>query len=112
MTTKEGSEEEARKTAESMRNCPHLVATGFTSDTVYSVYMVPEEKRWWLEYPETLNREIGEEKYRVRVVENLTYPEDITLKKTKSEKPPCGANCRTCRLRERYDCDGCPAVLI
>ena len=42
MTTKEGSEEEARKAMETTnRNCPYLVATGHNSNVVYSVYMVP-----------------------------------------------------------------------
>lgn len=111
MTTKESSEEEARKTAETMRNCPHLVAIGYSSDTVYSVYMVPDHKRWWLRYPETVNREIGEEKYSVQVVENLLYPERLTPKAPRGETPPCGADCETCKLRERYDCEGCPAIL-
>ena len=112
MTSREGSEEEARRTVETMRNCPHLVALGYTSGTVYSVYMVPERKRWWLEYPETLNEETGQEKYSVQVVENLTYPEELALKTPKSDRPPCGADCGTCGLRERYSCDGCPAVEV
>ncbi len=112
MTAKESSEEEARKTAETMRSCPHLVAIGYTADTVYSVYMVPEHKRWWLRYPETMNSEIGEEKYRVQLVENLTYPDELTLKTAKAERPPCGADCQTCKLSERYDCDGCPATFL
>jgi len=45
MTSREGSEEEARRTAETMKNCPYLVAMGYASGTVYSVYMVPEHKR-------------------------------------------------------------------
>jgi hypothetical protein len=111
MTTKEGSEEEAKKTMETTnRNCPYLVATGHTSNVVYSVYMVPEGMRWWLEYPEKMNRELGKEKYDVQIVENLMYPEDLTFKTPLPEKPPCGANCETCRLREQYDCDGCPAT--
>ncbi len=110
MTSREDSEEEARRTAETMRNCPHLVAIGYTSGTVYSIYTVPEHKRWWLEYPETMNQERGEKKYSVQVIENLTYPEELALKTPKSDKPPCGADCGACGLRERYGCDGCPAV--
>ena len=112
MTSREVSEEEARRTVETMRNCPHLVAMGYTAGTVYSVYMVPERKRWWLEYPATLNEEAGQEKYSVQVVENLTYPEELVLKTPRSDRPPCGADCGACKLRERYGCDGYPAVEV
>jgi len=106
----EGSEEEARRTAETMRNCPYLVAMWYTAGIVYSAYMVPEYKRWWLEYPETLNEETGQEKYSVEVVENLTYPEELKYKTPKSDRPPYGTDCAKCGLRDRYGCDGCPAV--
>lgn len=111
LVTEEDSVEEAKKTAESMKNCPYLVAIGTTSNTVYSVYMVPENKKWWLQYPETLNEKSGVKKYRVQVVENSIYPEKFTLKMPRIETPPCGANCQTCKLRAQYNCDGCPAAI-
>lgn len=70
LVTEERSAEEAEKTAESMKNCPYLIAIGTTLNTVYSVYMVPEDKKWWLKYPETLNEKLEKQKYTVQIVEN------------------------------------------
>jgi len=47
------SAEEAGRLSETMKNCPYVFASGTTSNKIYSVYIVPEEKKWWLKYPET-----------------------------------------------------------
>jgi len=107
------SAEEAEKLAEMMKKCPYLVASGTTSNKTYSIYIVPEEKKWWLRYPETNPKSVGLESARVYIVENLTYPEkfDWKLPKKKTKTAPCGADCQTCPLREEYDCSGCPATI-
>lgn len=107
------SVEEAGKLAETMKNCPYLVASGTTVNMIYSAYIVPKEKKWWLKYPETNPKATGVEKARVYMVENVSYPEkfDLKLPKKKTETAPCGANCQTCSLREEYDCNGCPATI-
>jgi hypothetical protein len=106
------SAEEAKRLAETMENCPNLVASGTSSNKLYSVYIVPEEKKWWLKYPETDPKATGLEKARVYIVQNLLYPEKFTFRmpEKKTETAPCGANCQTCPLREEYDCSGCPAT--
>jgi len=107
------SAEEAQKLAETMRNCPYLVASGTTANMIYSVYIVPKEKKWWLKYPETNPKETGVEKAWVYMIENLVYPQKFNLKvpKKRTEIAPCGADCQTCPLREEYDCNGCPATV-
>ena len=109
--TKEDSAEEAKKAADTMKNCPYLVAIGTSSNTIHSVYMVPEDKKWWLKYPETLNEKLGAEKYKVQIVENAIYPNKFTLKTPQTETPPCGANCQTCKVRTKYNCNGCPTII-
>ena len=106
------SGEEAGELAEKMKNCPYLVASGTTAKRIYSVYIVPEEKKWWLKYPETNPKATGVEKAWVYIVENMFYPEKFNLKlpKKKTEIAPCGANCITCPLLEEYNCSGCPAT--
>ena len=106
------SVEEAGELAEKMKNCPFLVASGTTVNRIYSIYIVPEEKKWWLKYPEVNPKETGVEKALVYIVENVSYPEEINLKlpKKKTEIPPCGANCQTCPLVKEYGCNGCPAT--
>ena len=106
------SAEEAGELAEIMKNCPYLVASGTTANMIYSVYVVPEEKKWWLKYPDTNPKATGVEKAWVYIVENVPYPEkfDLKLPKEKTEIAPCGANCQTCPLLDEYDCSGCPAT--
>jgi len=36
------SAEEAGRLAETMKNCPYVVASGTTSNKIYSVYIVPK----------------------------------------------------------------------
>ena len=101
------SPEEAKKREKIMRNCPSLIASGTTSNIIYSVYVVPKEKRWWLNYPELF----PEEKSRVLIIENVTYPKESDLKLPTSKTKPCGADCNTCPFRARYNCKGCHAIL-
>ena len=107
------SAEEARKLAKTMKNCPYLVASGTTSNKIYSVFIVPDKKEWWLKYPETNPKATALEKAWVYIIENVSYPEKFNLKlpKKKTEISPCGANCQTCPLKEEYDCSGCPATI-
>jgi len=106
------SVEEAKRLAETIKNCPNLVASGTSANKFYSVYIVPEEKKWWLKYPETNPKATGLEKARVYIVQNLLYPEKSVFRmpEEKTDLAPCGADCKTCQLREEYNCSGCPAT--
>jgi len=110
MTTIEETEETAKDRIATMINCPNLIATGRTKNIIYSVFMVPREMRWWLEYPLTQNEKIGEEKYTVEIIENLEYPKEPPNKERVFHSPPCGATCEDCKLKEEYFCEGCQAV--
>jgi len=68
------STEEAEKLAETMKNCPYLLASGTTSNKIYFVSIVPEERKWWLKYPMTNPKATGVEKALVHIVENVGYP--------------------------------------
>jgi len=107
------SAKDAKKIARIMQNCPNLVASGTTSNKIYSVYIVPEKKEWWLRYPEINPKATGLEKAAVYIVKNVSYPEEFAfrLPHKKTEIAPCGANCKTCPLRKEYNCSGCPATI-
>jgi hypothetical protein len=100
-----GSVEDAMRRAGLMTGCPKLVASGIKGRTLYSVHLVPEEERWWLNY----NELFPEEKAEVHIIEDVAYPRSLRAD-INSEKPPCGADCAGCRFREKYNCRGCPAV--
>ena len=107
------SEEEAAKNADKMKNCPRLLASGTNSSTYYGVFIIPSEKRWWLEYPVEHPEVLGAEKIKLHLIENLITPIDFELElpKVKERITPCGSDCMQCPMREEYNCDGCPATV-
>jgi hypothetical protein len=105
--------EEAQKHVRRMKNCPYLVASGTSRNKIYSVFIVPEDKRWWLKYPEMDPSSTGMGKAQVFIVENVAYPEKLGLKipDQKTTISPCGENCEICRLPIEFNCRGCPATI-
>lgn len=108
-----GSIEEAKKQSANMKDCPHLVFSGTVANRIYSVYIVPEDKMWWLGFPEDNPKAVGFDKASVHIIEELMFPEkfDLRLPKNREETAPCGADCRTCPLRREYNCKACPATV-
>ena len=96
-----------------MKNCPYVVVLGTTSNRSYFVFIVPPDKEWWLRYSEANPKETGLEKATAYIVKNVLCPEDFApmLSEKKTETTPCGGNCKTCPLREQYNCSGCPSTL-
>jgi len=113
ITLETRSVQDARKLSQQMKNCPNLLASGTTGRTIHSVYVVPEEKRWWLTYPEDHPEITGAKKACVQVIDNLLYPEKFAMRipSKKTAIAPCGADCPTCPLREQYACPGCLATI-
>jgi len=101
---------EAEKLAERIKNCPYLVAVAVSSNKICTAYVVPNEKKWWLEFPKLEPKRLGLKKAEVLICENIIYPKEFMFKtpKTNSKITPCGANCSTCDLKYKYNCDGCP----
>jgi len=113
MTGEHPSEEVALEQCQHMKGCPYLVTSGTTGKTVHSVFIVPEEKRWWLEYPSTDPSATGLGKAALVIIENVIYHPALEMKipAIKNEITPCGDNCSTCVLREKFNCKGCPATV-
>lgn len=95
------SPEEAKRRAESMKNCPNIVVLGTTANVICFVCIVPSEKAWWLKYPEANPRAIGLEKAVVHIVRDVLHPQEFMpwLPEKKPDTAPCGANCHACPLR-------------
>ena len=45
------SHEDALREAGVIKDCPHLLVAGVNGCTVTTVFMVPDEHRWWADYP-------------------------------------------------------------
>ncbi|MFX0124735.1 MAG: hypothetical protein ACFFAE_13985 [Candidatus Hodarchaeota archaeon] len=107
------TEEKAQKLTNAMKNCPYLYFGGFSSKTFHYVFIVPEEKKWWLEYPASHPNIIGAEKVKLKLVENIVQPDkfEIVIPKEKSKTSPCGSSCENCPMRSENHCTGCPATI-
>ncbi len=107
------SSDKAEKNTKRMKNCPHLLACGQSSNYAFNLFIVPEEKRLWLEYPTRHPEVLGAKSVRLELIESLIFPESYNLRVPveKLEVSPCGAKCLECPFREEFNCKGCPATV-
>ena len=96
-----------------MKKCPFLFFGGYSSEIFQYVFIVPEEKKWWLEYPAKNPEIIGAEKIKLEIMENIVKPDnfELTIPKEKSKISPCGSSCENCPMRIEKNCAGCPATI-
>ena len=107
------SEEKTRQQTKAMKNCPYLLSGGYSSNTFHYVFIVPKEKKWWLEYPVKNPEVIGAEKINLELMRNIIKPEkfEMILPEEKSKTSPCGSSCKNCPMRLENHCVGCPATI-
>lgn len=107
------SEEKTKKQTQAMKNCPYLISGGYSSNTFHYVFIVPEEKKWWLEYPVMNPEVIGAERIKLEIIINVVKPDkfELILPKEKSKISPCGSSCESCPMRLDNHCAGCPATI-
>lgn len=99
------SHEDALREAGFIKNCPYLLVAGVNGCTLTTVFMVPDEYKWWADYSELF----PESKSQTYLMEEVIYPRsprEITL----CEVPPCGADCAECPQRGEHNCKGCVAT--
>jgi len=100
-----GSHGDALREATFIKNCPFLLVAGVNGSTLTTVFMVPEEYRWWADYSELF----PESRSQTFLVEEVVYP--LSPREViPSEAPPCGADCGECPQREQFSCGGCVAT--
>jgi hypothetical protein len=96
---------DALREAGIIKNCPFLLMVGVNDSTLTTVFMVPEEYRWWADYSELF----PESKAQTFLVEEVLYP--ISPREViHSDSPPCGADCDECPQRDQFNCKGCVAT--
>ena len=79
------SHEDALREAGFIKNCPYLLVAGVNGCTVTTVFMVPDEHRWWADYSELF----PESKSQTHLMEEVIYPRS-PREITRCESPPCG----------------------
>jgi len=82
------------------------------SSKVFSIFVVPVERRWWLEYPSKDPAAVGMDTACVQIIEDMRSMADLktNIPERKLDASPCGADCRKCKAREEYECHGSPAT--
>ena len=99
------SHEDALREAEFIKNCPYLLVVGVNGCTVTTVFMVPDEYRWWADYSELF----PESRSQTFLMEEVVYPSS-PREVVRCDSPPCGADCDECNQREQLYCRGCVAT--
>jgi len=104
--------EQAAAIAQTYRACPYCASYASSGDTVFGLFSLPSDHRWWLEWveehpAETLGLRQAEVFFarQVRVASPWSRGEVEPL----LERAPCGAECAGCP-RYRHGCEGCPAT--
>jgi len=113
MIGKTTSEEEAERRTKAMGNCPYLLFGGFSSRTFHYVFLVPEMKKWWLEYPVKNPQVIGAEEIQLKLVRNIVKPGnfELNLPEDKAKISSCGSSCENCPMRLESQCNACPTSI-
>jgi len=103
----------AERNAKIMKNCPRIVTSGHSSNHAYELFIIPEEQKWWIEYPAEHPEVLKAKSVKLELIENLTYPEDFKLRvpDKRLEISPCGTNCLECPSRVKFNCKCCPATV-
>jgi hypothetical protein len=107
------SSNKAKKNATMMKDCPRTIACGTNDVFSYTIIIIPEDKKWWLEYPQEHPEVLGAKNVKLNLIENLLFPEDFQLRipKVKNRTAPCGSDCHGCPMRKEWNCEGCPAII-
>jgi hypothetical protein len=113
MVAKMPTAEKAVENAESMKNCPRLLACGIHSNVFLGVFIAPRNMEWWFALPEERPDLLGADKVSITIADQITYPEKFQLRLPDElgEISPCGTNCAKCPQMEEVGCKGCPATI-
>ncbi|MBS3794102.1 MAG: hypothetical protein KGY80_04355 [Candidatus Thorarchaeota archaeon] len=95
MVAKMPTAKKAARNAESMKNCPRLLASGVRSNLFLGVFIAPEDMKWWFTLPEEKPDLLGADEVSITLVDQIAYPAEFQphLPDELSETSPCGTNC-------------------
>ena len=104
--------EKAAKSAEKLRDCPHIWFWATKGSTAHIVLTVPEGKKWWAEYiADHPERTFGGNKADLIFQDRVHQPQmlEMRIPSELGERTPCGSHCPSCPSYIR--CIGCPATI-
>ncbi|NHJ31468.1 MAG: hypothetical protein FK732_01270 [Asgard group archaeon] len=76
------SEIQAAQMTNKYKNCPYVYFIASKHLTVYGIYILPESKKWWLEYIEKFpgKETLGLETIEVHYIDDVKYPNPQRMK--------------------------------
>jgi hypothetical protein len=97
------------------RACPYVSSYTAEDHTVVGFFVLPEEKRWWIEVPAEHPELLGLRRVRVFFPRRRDESSPWSRGEVEPvlEETPCGTPCDRCpqyRGREGGRCRGCPAT--
>ena len=106
-------EKSAEEYIQFTRACPYVACCQRAGQTVMSLYVLPEEKRWWIEIPAQRPDLLGLQQVSLTFVDHAPASSAWSRGETRPEAatPPCGSDCSTCPYYSQ-PCAGCPASVF
>lgn len=104
---------DADDNAERMRRCPYVASYTSTGNLCIGVFVIPPEKRSWLEKPANEPALMGMEQIHLNYVErgDVSSPWSRGEVRPVLDTPPCGSDCPKCPEYE-FSCRGCIATVL
>ena len=106
------SKEKAADISAFFEKCIFCVVSICKDNSIFTVLNVPSDHRWWVEsIKQQPKGTVGLERAEIFYPETIkvTNPWSSGDVKPEKEKPPCNAECLTCRAYG-HRCPGCPAT--
>lgn len=106
-------EKNAEEYLQFTRPCPYVVCSQRAGQTVVTLYVLPEEKSWWIEIPAQRPELLGLSKVKLQFIDDAPASSAWSRGETRPEapQPPCGSDCRSCPYYGQ-PCAGCPASIF
>jgi hypothetical protein len=106
------TEDKAEQLARNMQNCPYIALYIAQKSLITGVFVLPKEKRWWIEIPQERPELLGLEHLEIFFPEQLdvSSPWSRGAVHPTLSTAPCGSNCTTCPYYQAQ-CHGCPATI-
>lgn len=103
--------EQAAQFSTQSQHCPYVAHYSSTGRLIVGVFVIPTQKRWWLDIPPQRPELLGMERIEVFFAQDIKATSAWSRGETRPEanNTPCGTDCGACPYY-RTQCEGCPVT--